>query len=69
MLLLAKAFVLVPVESFGIGGELKCMHLPKKNTMYVAPGPAEQDNFFKVCPGNQKPRFRTTKLDCSFGWF
>jgi hypothetical protein len=23
--------------------------------MYVAPGPAEQDNFFKVFPGNQKP--------------
>jgi hypothetical protein len=56
-LLLAKAFVLaIPAESFGIDGELKCTwHLPKKNTIYVAPGPAEQVNFFKVCPSNQKP--------------
>ncbi len=55
-LLLVKTFVLVPVESFGIGWEVKCTwQLPKKNTMYVEPGPAEQDNFFKVCPGNQKP--------------
>jgi hypothetical protein len=56
-LLLVKTFVLVPVESFRIGGELKCTwrRPKKKNTMYVEPGPAEQDNFFKVCPGNQKP--------------
>jgi hypothetical protein len=57
MLLLVKTFVLVPVESFGIGGELKCTwRLPKTNTMYVEPGPAEQDNFFKVCSGNLSMR-------------
>jgi hypothetical protein len=55
-LLLVKMFVLVPVESFGIGGKPKCTwQLPKTSPMYREPGPAEQDNFFKVCPGNQKP--------------
>jgi hypothetical protein len=61
---LAKTFVLVPVESFGVGGELKCTwRLPKNNLMYVEPdGPAEQDNFFKVCPGNQKPWAHNTVI-------
>jgi hypothetical protein len=56
--LLAEAFVLVPVESFGICGELRSRwHLMLCNTMmYVGTGPvAEQDNFLKVCPGNQEP--------------
>ncbi len=35
--------------------------LPQGTTMYVAPGPAEQDDFFTVCPGNQKPWSNGTK--------
>jgi hypothetical protein len=49
-------FVLVPVESFGIGGELRCTwRLLCKTIVYVATGPAEHDNFLKVCSGNQEP--------------